>query len=237
MSEIAKSENATSLALPSIAALQAAAYAPENMAGVFGSRAGFLPRLQFMTSNTEQIKDGSYEGLNTYALCKQKVYTNLGKTILYMPIAWRAKAMFLKSDPPLAYHKQTSPEFIAIRDAANANSNSGNIYGPEFLVWVDGQGYATFYFASKTARNEAPNLAAFLPGPDGVLKTVVGGGALIESKDYKWWGTTTALSSQKIPGPPLDTYEMVVREFLTPIDSVPKPQPVAAPASAVVADR
>lgn len=206
-----------------VTALQAQSQFDDSMfGGISGSRGGFLPRLQLFTSNSEQCKRGQIPVAN-YGLIKGKdELIPLGKSVVGMPIAWRAKAMFVKSDPPLAYHNAKSPEFQAIKQKADADSNSGNLYGPEFLVWLGSEhGFVTFFMGSKTARNEAPAVRALLPGADGRLRAANFNSQFIETKEYSWHGPKIVASSQSIELPQPEVLEQAVADFLNPIDSKP----------------
>jgi hypothetical protein len=212
------------MAVVGIAALQASSsFDNEMFGGVAGNRAGFLPRLQLFTSNSEQCKKGLIP-VATYGLIKGKTeLISLGKTVIGVPVAWRAKAMYVKGDDVLAYHNAKSVEFQDIKKKADADSNSGNLYGPEFLIWLgpDHQ-FVTFFMGSKTARNEAPAVRALLPGADGRLRSANFSSVFIETKEYSWHGPKIVASGQSLDLPDPNVLEQVVGDFLNPIDSQPK---------------
>lgn len=221
------------LAIPDISALQnASAYAEANKE-LYGSRTAFLPRLQLFGSTSEAVKEGKIP-IAHYGIIKGKDDPiDLGISVLIIPLAWRAKAMDVKVDPPMAYHKPDSPEFQEIKKRADNEQNSGCMYGPEFLVWMAEHGYVTFFFGSKTARNEAPAIRALLPkGP--VLNTAVCTAHLIKTEQYSWHGIKATASAQQIDQPPTETIITTITDFLNPKDSVKKE---AAPVAAQNADR
>lgn len=226
----------TGLATVNVAAMQKAKYDAEDgdAKKLFGQRVGFLPRLQLFTSNSEPVKRGTMP-VATFAVVKGKdAPIQIGKETPFIPIAWRAKAMQVKTDPPMAFHDQKSKEFLDIKAKADADSNSGNMYGPEYLLWIPVHGFVTFFMGSKTARNEAPAVRALLPTPDGRFRTGILGSTFIETKEYSWHGPKVSLSSQSIEQPPADDLELVVADFLNPKDSEIKEE---APAEAVKDDR
>lgn len=204
-----------------VAALQAESSFPvDNFQGVAGNRGSFLPRLQLFTASSDEVKEGKI-GVAVYGVVKGEDLIEVGKLVPVVPVAWRAKAMNLKADPPQAYHNQKSPEFIDFQKRS-ADSNSGYVFGPEFLLWMgDPHGFVTMFFMNKTARNSAPDLRALLPGADGRLRVAVMGAKLIENDDYKWHGPTIMPSSQTLQLPPDDLLEMTVRTFLAPKDYDP----------------
>ncbi len=219
-------DNTTAVAtMPDIAALQAASdyQGAKDFVALAGAGFNFLPRLQLFTSNSEEVKRGTIN-VATYGIITGKDQLKpLGKTVPFMPLAWRAKAMVVKDvDKPLAYHKPQSPEFKAIRANADANSNSGNMYGPEYLGWVPGEGYVTFFMGSKTARNAATPVRALLPKPNGSLRCGILNSVFIEAKGFSWHGPTISPSDQSYEGPPADGIAQVVTDFLNPVDSVPE---------------
>lgn len=233
--------NAVAIAMPDIAALQqGSAYANQTgfieVAGPgFGS---FLPYMQLFTSNSDEVKTGMIPVAH-YGLVegKEKKLTPLGNRVLCSPVAWRAKAMFFKTadGKPLAYHNPKSEEFKSIRDKANEDSNSGNMYGVEFLVWLpETKKLATFFMGTKTARNAAGPVHALLPRSGGSLKLGVLTAQLIDNGDYKWHGPVMNLSDQSFDNPNGEELTKAIVDFLNPRDSVPEE---AAPKEATNVDR
>lgn len=217
-SEIAKTSGELAV---SVNALQAQSKFDDSMfGGIAGNRVAFLPRMQLFTSNSDQCKRGVI-GVAEYGLIKGKdELVKLGKSVIGVPLAWRAKAMFVKSDPPLAFHNAKSPEFQDIKRKADNDSNSGNLYGPEFLVWLGTEhGFVTFFMGSKTARNEAPALRALLPGADGRCRTANFSSAFIENKEFSWHGPKVVVSGQSLELPEASVLEQTIGDFLNPIDS------------------
>lgn len=239
--EVAVPETGTTAVatMPNIAALQASSDYGEvkDFAGLAGPGMNFLPRLQLFTSNSDEVKRGNI-GVATYGLVTGKDQLKpLGKTVLVVPLAWRAKAMTVKDvEKPLAYHKPQSPEFKAIRAKADADSNSGNMYGPEYLMWIPGEGYVTFFMGSKTARNAATPVRALLPKPNGSLRAGILNSVFIEAKGFSWHGPTISPSDQSFEGPPPETVLETITNFLNPVDSVPEDS-TPAPAEAANQDR
>lgn len=225
---------------PDLMALQGESqFVPETFKDIAGTGMNFLPRLQLFTSNSNEVKEMKID-LATYGLVKGKdSLIALGKSVVLIPLAWRAKAMDVKAEPkPLAYFKQESPEFQAIVKAANADSNSGKMYGPEFLVWLSDHGYCTWFFGSKTARNVAPMLKALLPKANGHMQVAVGTAKFIDNGEYKWHGPEISPSAQSLANlPPAETLYATMKEFLDPQDSVEEAPAAPVPEGAAVTDR
>lgn len=233
-SEIQKAQSETGLAVANVTALQVASNFDDSIfGGIAGSRASFFPRLQLFTSNSEQCKQGKI-AVATYGLIKSKdELVPLGKNVIAVVVAWRAKAMFVKSDPPLAYHNAKSEEFQQIKRRADADSNSGNLYGPEYLLFIEEHGFVTFFMGSKTARNEAGAVKALCPGADGRLKCGNFGSVYITGKEHSWHGPKVVVSAQTVTLPEQAALDTAVADFLNPVDSTAE----AAEAGAVNADR
>jgi hypothetical protein len=211
------------IAVPGInvAALQAESqYGMDLFGGVSGNRGSFLPRLQLFSASSNEVKEGKI-GVATYGVVKGDEIVEVGKNVAVCPVAWRAKAMNLKADPPQAYHNQKSPEFQDFQKRA-ADPNSGYVFGPEFLCWMgDPHGFVTFFFMSVTARNSSPDLRALLPGPDGRLRVALLSAHLIDNGEHKWHGPKIMPSAQTLPLPADDILELTVKTFLTPKDYDP----------------
>lgn len=174
----------------------------------------FLPRLQLFTSNSEAVQMGQIP-LAHYGLVKGKnSITDLGKTVLVMPLAWRPKAIDSKANPVVAYHKADDERFKEIVKRANANPNSGCLYGPEFLVWLPEKGFVTFLMGSKSARNEAAAVRACMN------KAMVLSANLIQTKDYRWHAPKAEMALQGIEAPPEDRKDEAILEFLNPEDVI-----------------
>lgn len=183
---------------------------------------GFLPRLQLFTSNSEEVKRGKID-LAAYGIIKgkEKTLIPLGKSIVVVPISWRPKAMFTKANPVMAYHNPKSDEFKDFKARALADSNSGYMFGPEFLIYMgEEHGFVTFFFGSKTARNESPKLRGLLPVDEMPYRPAMLTAQFIENKDYSWHGPLVTPSSQNITLPSREEIDMVVQVFLKPKDSV-----------------
>lgn len=227
-------EIAVQAAAPDFGALQKESqFTPEVWGGVAGSGANFHPRLQLFGGSSDEVKEGKIP-IAHYGLVNRDELTPLGASVLLVPYAWRSKAMDVKSyDKPVAYFRKESPEFQAIVAVANVDSQKGKMYGPEFLVWVKGHGWATFYFSSKTARNSAPQMFALLPKGNKLFPGIATA-KLISNDEHKWHGPDIKSSAQIVDDlPPGEEAEQVCREFLAPVDSRPEVKEQAAPAAVV----
>lgn len=224
--------------MPDIAALQAASDYAGQSPVLFGPGVSFLPYLQLYGSNSEEAKRGLIPIANYGTVeGKEAKLTDVGKVILIVPCAWRAKAMWFKSPDGKvkAFHNQKSPQFEKIKNAADADSNSGNMYGPEFLFWFPQQKrFVTFFMGSKTQRNAAGPIHALLPRPGRGLTAGLLTAVLIDNGTHTWHGSTVSPSDQSFELPDGPTLEATVREFLQPRDSAIEE---AAPATATNTDR
>lgn len=224
------SEN-NALAIPDIVGLQKAKFADDGFGDLSGPGFGnFLPYLQLCGSSTELAKRGDIS-VGNYALISgsgdKKEHADLGKNVICIPVAWRPKAMNAKATPVIVSFTPTSPLFQQLRKTAENDSRSGCMFGPEFLLWIPGHGFATFHMGSKTARNEARSIQALLPGADGRLKTANLSAQFIKTEKHSWHGPKCVISSQVAEQPAPDVLLQAVTDFLNPVDS--KPPEAAAP--------
>ena len=201
---------------------------------MFGQYGKFLPYIKIYSGNSGEVASGKMK-VGCFGICKGKEDPiDIGKSILAIPIAWRPTAMNSNQSPPLVYHNKASESFQTIMKRAMADSNSGNMYGPEFLLWLDGHGFVTFFHGSKTARNAATAFHALLP-TDGSLKVGIMTSEMIKNDQYTWFGPKIELSSQTMQTMPSEEETMeAVSNFLKAPDSQPM---VDIPPDAKVEDR
>jgi len=229
----------TELATVSIdfGALQKASDFNYSMAEVGAVGRDFLPYLQLYTGQSDLVKEGKI-GLNEYGITVNKNTTSLGKSVIAVPILWRAKALDVKShEKPVSFYNQKSEQFIDIMRRADASPNSGCMYGPEFLYYLPGaKTFATMMFGTKSSRNVAPHVRALLP-KGSALRAMLLDSELASNETHKWQIPRVGPSDQMFEPPPADVLQAVCESFLKPQDSViPKPT-TAANAEQVNADR
>jgi hypothetical protein len=227
-------ETPTAMVLPDIQALQRQRDAAVEGSGdgVFGQRLSFLPYVQLFTGNSQAVQKAKITP-GHYGIVRNKEITPIGPVLLCIPLAWRAVARNMNGDKPMSYYDPRSEKFQQIKTRSDADSNSGNMYGPEFVCWSPDHGFFTFMFGSKSARNEAPAMKALLPG-GGAPRVAALGAQYIEGKEHSWWSPQVKLSSQSLSGLPIGELEQVVTDFLNPTDSK---EDEVAPTEAVKTDR
>jgi len=124
----------------------------------------FLQRLQLVTKgkyvDTSKIKPGRYGVPQPGG----KEIIDLGEEIDILPLAVRAKALDMRDrDAIIAVYDMNLPEFERIKTLA-AETNSGCLWGPSFLIVERGTGEVYEYFmGNKSARQESGKLRPFLP--------------------------------------------------------------------------
>jgi len=192
-----------------------------DFAEIAGSGASFLPRLQLFTANSEEVKQMKIP-MATYGIVTRKAdpIIQLGATVQVMPLAYRPKAMDVRVNPVVSYHKPDSSEFRAIKDEADRDSNSGKMYGPEFLMWVKDHGFAVMMFGSKTARNVAPSVRALVCKYALLSAKYISTPKTDKKQAYSWHGPEICVSSQAFQLWEDGTLEAIVTTFLNPKDSV-----------------
>jgi len=143
------------------------------------SGAGFLPRIQLMTSNSEQCKSGAFP-VNHFAHIVEKDLIDLGAEVDILPIAFRPKAIEF-GDEVVSCYDVKSEMFAQIKEKAGT-PDSGCMFGPEFLVFLPSrQEFAHLFMGNTSARREAKVIFAGLGKPM-TLKA-----KKVEGKKYTWF--------------------------------------------------
>jgi len=140
----------------------------------------FLPRVQLFGANSNAVTEEKI-GLGRFGLVKSKDdIEDLGKTLECLPIAWRFKAMQIADGEVVSNYDHESDEFKRIQ-AESEETDSGAMYGIEFLLWIpDISGYATYFLSSKSSRREAKPLRALLGKAASIEAN------LVKTKKYAW---------------------------------------------------
>jgi hypothetical protein len=122
----------------------------------------FLPRLQLMTSRSEQVEMHGFPA-NHFACIEGKNHLDLGESTDILLIAWRPKALDMSGedivqclDPKFDDKNQPTGIFKEIQDRSFVK-DSKCMFGPEYLCYIPSvKKYATFFCGGITLRNEAP---------------------------------------------------------------------------------
>jgi len=186
---------------------------------------GYLPYLQFMSSNSEKCKSGEFP-INHFALVKSQQHIDLGEDIDCVPIAWRPKAIDMTGeDNVIVYDRKQDAdnnptgEFARIQDASDnaPKGTMGYMYGPEILLWIpESETFATFFCGGITTRKEAPNIIGFL-GNGLTLR-----GTKIKTTHYTYWSPQGIKCSAPLAPPNMDELQIVADAFNNPEDVVPQ---------------
>jgi hypothetical protein len=130
----------------------------------------FLPRLQLMTSRSEQCEINGFP-TNHFAVVESNDYQDIGESVDILIISWRPKALDTKAedgviscyDPKFVDGKPTGV-FAEIQKKSEGK-DSGCMYGPEYLVFIPSLDlFATFFCGSKTLRYEVPQFKKRIGG-------------------------------------------------------------------------
>lgn len=175
--------------------------------------ASYLPRLTLYGANSEAVKEAKIP-MAHYGLARSKdQIDDLTKEVVVVVIAWRPKALDMSGDPIISNYNPSSLEFKRI-SLKSGEKNSGCMYGPEFLVYVPAaKAFATFFFGSKTARREAPNMKGLM-GCAALCKA-----QLIKTTDYSWHGPVITPCSQSVELPDPESVREEAQKFNNPPES------------------
>jgi hypothetical protein len=182
--------------------------------------AGYLPRLQLYGSGSDAVKQGLI-GMAHYGLARGKDQVeDLTKEVAVVVIAWRPKALDLRTPGQVISSYNPQSDLFKKITAVAGEKDSKCMFGPEFLVWVPtAKTFATFFFGSKTARREAPN-----------MKGLIGNAALckanyIKTSQYSWHGPLITPCSQQLELPDPES----IREEAFKFNNPPETEVEAAP--------
>lgn len=162
-----------------------------NLAG-----SSFLPRIQLMGANAGLCKKGKVP-MGTYAVLKGKdtVVHLLGEEVDLLVLSWRPKAIRFASPGLKIYYNPSHPEFRKI-EVDSQTSDSGCLYGPEYLVYVPSVGeVAAFHFNNPTMRAAASGMVP------NIGKAVTCKVELIEKGKHSWHGPIILNCSTPLPQP------------------------------------
>lgn len=196
---------------------QAAASLPQkydnkDFLAVASAAATYLPRVMLMGSQSGLVTEQKMRA-GDYAIINGEKFSDLTNTVECIPLSWRPKAMRI-GDQIMSVYDTNNPEFKKIQDESSVQ-DSGCMFGPEFLIWIPGHGFATLFMSSKTQRREAPALNELLEqGKAATLKS-----HLIAPKGskYKWWGPiVTSCSSPFAQLPDPEDVRVQVEAFQNP---------------------
>lgn len=175
------------------------------------SGGSYLPRVQLMTSGSAVCKSGEFP-TNHYALVADQSHQDLGKNVDVVVVSWRPKALET-GDAVISVHDPASEEFQRIQ-SKSFESESGCMFGPEFLVWIPQvKKFATFFMGSKSSRREAPNVKARLK------QAATLGSKKIETKKYTWFAPSCTACTTPLEMPTRESFVTTIEQFLNP----PKP--------------
>lgn len=188
-----------------------------ELADVASGDAGFLPRLQLFGSKSNACATGAI-GIGRYGLVNDDIITDLGTEVDALVVTWRPKAMQTVDNILVEYDPQ-SELYQQLKEKAGI-SDSGCMYGPEFLLWIPTQTtFATYFMSSKTARREARKMQPLLQ------KAATFKAKLIETAKYKWHGPVVVPCSAPLELPDSEVLVTAAKKFMNP----PKSEVEVAP--------
>jgi hypothetical protein len=188
---------------------------------VFGTMSGtvYLPRLQLFGANSDAVKKRLI-GMGDYGIVKARDIKSLGMPVDILPLEWRPKAMSIKDDAIEVNYDPSSDRFKEIATIADTVTNSGCMFGPEFLVWIPNEGFATFFLSSKSARYEADNFRK-LKGRMAMLESILIEGSG-KNKGRSWHAPRIKECLTPYTFPSIEEIDKQVQDFLNPKEFTPE---------------
>jgi hypothetical protein len=170
----------------------------------------YLPYLQMYGSKSEAVGAGKIPMAHYGLVTGKDKITDLGAQIDVIAVAWRPKAMDTSGEDIINTHDHASAEFKRIQEQSEV-SDSGCMFGPEFLVWIPSvKKWAGLFMSSKTARREAPAIRERIGKPS-TLDT-----EFIKTKKYAWHGIVCKPCSTPFDLPTDEAKDEQIERFLNP---------------------
>ncbi|TRZ53742.1 MAG: hypothetical protein D4S01_00690 [Dehalococcoidia bacterium] len=183
------------------------------------SSKAYLPRLQLMTSNSASCKAGDFP-VNHYARVHDSAELDLDVTVDCLVCAWRPLALETQAENGVnAFYDPKSDDFIRVQAAADVKTSgdeiNGNLYGPQFLLWLPAQKeFVAFFMSSPTARRASPSVKALIG------KAATLGSKKIVGKKFSWFGPTCIECSTPFEMPTEDEARQAMTDFANPPEPV-----------------
>ena len=169
----------------------------------------YLPRLQLFGSKSDACATGDI-AIGHYGLVLDSGIVDLGEELDAVIVSWRPKALQIDGDTIITEYNPETDLYQKIKELSFV-SDSGCMFGPEYLLWINGQNqFATYFMSSKTARREAKKVHP-LVGQAATFKC-----KLIEYKKYKWHGPVVISCSAPLEVPSLEVIQATVESFQNP---------------------
>ena len=171
----------------------------------------YLAYIQLMTANASQCKSGAFP-VNHWAMVSNGNYTDLGKEVDVLVLAWRPRAFEMSDDGGiLSIFNPEDPEFQRIEAKADEDSGPGAMCGPEFLLWLPKQEkFVTCLMGTKSARREAPNIKARMKKPATLTSH------LVSNKRYEWQAPLCKPCTAEFNTPSQEEMVEQMTKFLNP---------------------
>lgn len=144
----------------------------EQLADLIGP---WLPRFQLFTSNSGAVKDRLIPAGHWGIPVTPSTVIDLGAEVDIVLAASRDKALLTADGEFQASTDRTSALYQKIRDLALTDSDSGAMFGTEFLAWIGPQQlFATLFLGSASARRESFAFMQAVDKPAQVHSRLVG---------------------------------------------------------------
>lgn len=151
-------------AIATLGEIPTSKYGPEDdNKDDFVKGAEFHPRIQFFSDQATICKKKQFPANHFALVVKKDEMKDLGETFVCMPLGYRYKALdFREKGKVRSYYDPKSSEFLAIKAEAEKKRPPGEksdcMAGVEFLLYVQGHGYATLLCSSASLKKVAKKL-------------------------------------------------------------------------------
>jgi len=173
-------------------------------------------RVQLYGSNSEEVKEGQVP-MGTFGLVRGQEITSMGNTFDCLIVGWRPKALCLSGDSFILSYDVESELFKKIvldSNSMDKNVSRGNMYGPEYLLWLpDHNVFSPYHLSNKSSRYVASQFHKRLGQSATITAT------LIKNKDFSWHAPTCCDCSVPVQPPIPEEMHEAYNKFVNPNSS------------------
>lgn len=171
----------------------------------------YLPNLKLYSGQARAVQQGKIT-IAHWGLQKTKdEITDLGKTVDVIFFSYRYKAVEKVNGQYIAYYDPSSPEFKRTKAKAQADRNSGNMAGIEFLAWLPSiESFAIWFACSTSALDISKEVTACFG------KGVTLSSKLVNWQEFTWHAPVQNLAATEVGRPAMEDLQAVGTAFRSP---------------------
>jgi hypothetical protein len=192
-----------------LATLQSDTLATRHDDSVFQSlsiQGSFDPRVQLYTGKSKLVERGKFPANHWGIVTGKDKIDDLGEHMNAVPLAYRPMALDLSGDKAVSHYDPKSEGF-GKSVVESSKKDSKHMAGIQFLLYVQGRGFATLFCASKSAKALAPKIRKL------IYKFVSFGSETIDTGQWVFRAPTISETNVQFDLPENDALRAKINEF------------------------